>query len=363
LLICPSGNLFVIGSHRRAGKLSRSNGSRYSAVVELAMKRRNFLGVLGTVPAWPLAASAQQQRIPIVGFVGFASPAIDALIIQPFRKALADLGYVEGRAIVVEVRNAGGDVARGHALIDELAARPVDVLFAPGPAAARAIVRKTKIPVVAIALPAVQSDPELFQSLARPGGSLTGFSAFGEEMSAKRVAMLKEILPGLTKLGVMHNATDPTFQAWGAQTMAETKKLGIEPIRLGISAPTAEQVTEQVKKLADAGGTAMIVIRDYMTAAMIDDICRIGIEAKIAVIGEQAEFAQAGALFSYGADIADLSRRAAGYVDLILKGQKPAEMPIQLPTKFELIVNLKTARALGLAVPPTILVLTDNVIE
>jgi len=107
----------------------------------------------------------------------------------------------------------------------------------------------------------------------------------------------------------------------------------------------------------------MIVIRDYMTAAMIDDICRIGIEAKIAVIGEQAEFAQAGALFSYGADIADLSRRAAGYVDLILKGQKPAEMPIQLPTKFELIVNLKTARALGLAVPPTILVLTDNVIE
>jgi putative ABC transport system substrate-binding protein len=328
----------------------------------LAIKRRDFLGVLATA-AWPHTASAQQQRIPIVGFVGFTSPAIDASIHQPFRKALADLGYVEGRNIIVEVRNSAGDVARGHAILDELIARPVDVLFAPGPAAARAIVRKTKIPVVAIALPAVQSDPELFQSLARPGGSLTGFSAFGEEMSAKRVAMFKEILPGLTKLGVMHNATDPTFTAWGAQTMAETKKLGIEPIRVGISAPTAEQVTEQVRKLADAGGTAMIVIRDYMTAAMIDDICRIGIEAKIAVIGEQAEFAQAGALFSYGADITDLSRRAAGYVDLILKGQKPAEMPIQLPTKFELVVNLKTARALGLTVPPTILVLTDNVIE
>jgi ABC-type uncharacterized transport system substrate-binding protein len=330
--------------------------------MELGMKRRHFLGCLGAVATWPQAVLAQ-QRIPVVGFVGFANPAIDDAIVAPFRKGLADLGYVEGRNIVVEVRSANGDVARGHALIDELAAKPVDVLFAPGPASARAVVSKTKIPVVAIALPAVQSDPELFQSLARPGGSLTGFAAFGEEMSAKRIAMLKEILPGLTRLGVMHNATDPTFNAWGEQTMADTKKLGIEPIRVGLSAPTAAQVTEQVKKLADAGGTAMIVIRDYMTAAMTNDICRIGGEAKIAVIGEQAEFAQAGALFSYGADIVDLSRRAAFYVDQILKGQKPAEMPIQLPTKFEMVVNLKTARALGLTIPSTILVFADQTIE
>ena len=161
----------------------------------------------------------------------------------------------------------------------------------------------------------------------------------------------------------MHNATDPTFSAWGEQTMADTKKFGIEPIRAGLSAPTPAQVTEQIKKLADAGGTAMIVIRDYMTAAMVTEICRTGAEMKIAVIGEQAEFAQAGALFSYGADIVDLSRRAAGYVDQILKGQKPADMPIQLPTKFELVVNLRTARALGLTVPPTILVFADQTIE
>jgi putative ABC transport system substrate-binding protein len=327
------------------------------------MKRRDFLGVLATAAGWPRAASAQQPRIPTVGFLGFASEAIDAAIHQPFRKALADLGYVEGRTIKVEIRSAAGDIARGHAIIDEFAAIPVDVLLAPGPAAARAAVRKTKIPVVAIALPAVQSDPELFQSLARPGGTLTGFSAFGEEMSAKRIAMLQEILPGLTRLGVMHNATDPTFSAWGDQTMAETKKLGIEPVRAGLAAPTPALVTEQIRKLADAGVTAMIVIRDYMTAAMINEICRTGTEAKIAVIGEHAEFARAGALFSYGADIVDISRRAAGYVDLILKGQTPAEMPIQLPTKFELTVNLRTARTLGLTIPPTILVLTDEVIE
>lgn len=223
--------------------------------------------------------------------------------------------------------------------------------------------RKTSISVVAVALPAVQSDPDLFQSLARPGGSLTGFAAFGEEMSSKRIEMVREILPGLKRLGVMNNATDPTFSAWGARTMTEARAAGIEPVRLGLTAATLAAVSEQIRLLADAGGGAMVVIRDYMTSAMRDEICRAGIESKIAVIGEQGEFARAGALLSYGADIGDLFRRAAGYVDLILKGRKPAEMPIQLPTKFELIVNLKTARALGLTIPPSILVLTDDVIE
>jgi putative ABC transport system substrate-binding protein len=239
----------------------------------------------------------------------------------------------------------------------------VDVLLSPGAAAARAIVKKTNIPVVAVALPAVQSDPDLFQSLARPGGSLTGFAAFGEEMSAKRIEMLREVLPGLKKLGVMNNATDPTFSAWGAQTMEEAQRASIEPVRLGLTAASPTAVAEQFKILTDAGGNAMIVIRDYMTAAMQNEICRMGIERKIAVIGQHGEFARAGALFSYGADIGDLFRRAAEYVDLILKGQKPAELPIQLPTKFELIVNLKTARALGLTIPLTMLVLTDEIIE
>jgi putative ABC transport system substrate-binding protein len=327
------------------------------------MRRREFLGILGAAAVSSKAAFAQQQRMPIVGFVGFATPEVDAATLVPFRKAIADLGYVEGRSIIIDAQSTGGDIGRGIALIEALAGRPVDVLLAPGPAAARAIVKKTSIPVVAVALPAVQSDPDLFQSLARPGGSLTGFAAFGEEMSAKRIEMLREMLPGLRKLGVMNNATDPTFSAWGAQTMQEARMAGIEPVRLGLTAASSAAVAEQFKVLVDAGGNAMIVIRDYMTAAMQNDICRMGAEMKIAVIGQQGEFARAGALFSYGADIGDLFRRAAGYVDLILKGKKPAEMPIQLPTKFELVVNLKTARALGLTVPPTILVLTDEVIE
>jgi ABC-type uncharacterized transport system substrate-binding protein len=326
------------------------------------MRRREFLGALAMAAASARAALAQ-QRVPVVGFVGFATPEVDNATLVPFRKAMAELGYVEGRNIVIEARSTGGDVSRGLALIDELVARPVDVLLSPGPAAARAIVKRTDIPVVAVALPAVQSDPDLFQSLAKPGGSLTGFAAFGEEMSAKRIEMLREILPGLKKLGVMNNATDPTFSAWGTQTMNEAQMAGVEPVRLGLTTASPAAVAGQFKVLADAGGNAVIVIRDYMTAAMQNEICRIGAEMKIAVIGQQGEFARAGALFSYGADVGDLFRRAAGYVDLILKGRKPADMPIQLPIKVELVVNLKTARALGLSIPPTILVLTDEVIE
>lgn len=336
--------------------------SSYSGAMKLAMKRRNFLGLIGAAAAWPWAAWAQ-QRIPVIGFVGFATPEVDDPLLMHFRKALAELGYVEGRDILVEALSTGGDVTRGLALIDAFIARPVDVMLTPGPAAARAVVRRSRIPVVAVALPAVQSDPDLFQSLARPGGSLTGFAAFGEEMSAKRIEMLREMLPGVKKIGVMNNATDPTFSAWGAQTMTEVRNAGLEPVRLGLTAATPEAVAEQFRVLAEAGGTAMIVIRDYMTAAMQNDICRIGLENKIAVIGQQGEVARAGALFSYGADIADLFRRAAGYVDRILKGAKPAEMPIQLPTKFEMIVNAKTARALGLTIPPTILVFADETIE
>jgi putative ABC transport system substrate-binding protein len=164
-------------------------------------------------------------------------------------------------------------------------------------------------------------------------------------------------------MGVLNNATDPTFSAWGAQTIEEARRAGLEPVRLGLTSASPAAIAEQFNVLAAAGGNAVIVIRDYMTAAMQDEICRIGIDMKIAVIGQHKEFAHVGALISYGADIGDLFRRAAGYVDLILKGQKPANMPIQLPTKFELTVNLKTARALGVTIPPTILVLTDVVIE
>jgi putative ABC transport system substrate-binding protein len=295
--------------------------------------------------------------------VGFASAGVDSRTILPFRQALAELGYVEGRTIILETRNAEGNVERGHALLSELAALPVDVFLSPGPAASRAIVRITKIPVVAVALPATESEPNLFSSLAHPGGSLTGFSAFGEEMSAKRIEMLKEVMPGLKTLGVLHNATDPTSSAWGERTMDDARKSGLEPVRLGLNSLSTTVVIEHFRKLGQMQGTAVMVIRDFLTAALIADICSIGLDARVGVVGEYSEVVRSGGLFSYGADQADLFRRAAGYVDRILKGEKAADLPIQLPTKFELSVNLKTARALGLNLPPAILVRADEVIE
>lgn len=332
------------------------------------MRRREFIGLLGgAASAWPLSARGQQparlQRLPIVGFVQFSAQAVNEQILVPFRQGLSALGYTEGRSIAIEVRNAHGNVAQGHALVSELAALPVDVFLSPGPAATRAIVSKTTIPVVAVALPATQSEPGLFSSLARPGGTVTGFSAFGEDMSAKRIEMLREIMPGLKVLGVMHNATDPTFSAWGERTIADARKLGIEPVGLGLDAPSPALVTGHFRKLAEMGGTAMIVVRDFMTAVLQDDICRAGADARIAVVSEQSDFARSGALFTYGPDFADLFRRAAGYVDRIVKGEKAGDLPIQLPTKFELVVNVKTARLLGLEMPPSILVRAEEVIE
>jgi len=331
------------------------------------MRRRDFVAILGgAVTAWPLSAQGQQQpgarRIPIVGFIGLASAAVDSQAILPFRKTLSELGYIEGRTIVIEERNAEGNVERARALIAELAALPVDVFLSPGPAMSRALVRLTKIPVVAIALPATASEPELFSSLAHPGGTLTGFSALGEEMSAKRIEMLKELIPGLKTLGVMHNATDPSF-TWGEQTMADARKSGLEPVKFGLSSLSTATVVAHFKTLGEMRGAAMIVLRDFLTAALTADICKAGIDARIAVVGEFSEYARAGALLSYGADQADLLRRAAGYVDRVLKGEKAADLPIQLPTKFELAINLTTARTIGIDIPPTIQVRAEQVIE
>ena len=332
------------------------------------MRRRDFIALVGgAATAWPFGAQAQQdpgtRRVPRVGFVGLASSAVDDSAILPFRQALKELGYTEGRNIILEIRNAEGDINRGHALIAELAALPVDVFLSPGPAVSRALVRKTDIPVVAESRATGHRVAGVAISLADPGGSLTGFSAFGEEMSAKRIEMLKEILPRLKTLGVMHNATDPMFRAWGERTIDDARRQGIEPVQLGLDPSQPAPVAEQFRKLADKGGTARIVIRDFLTAALRDDICKAGLDGRIAVIGEYGDIARAGPLFSYGADPGDLFRPSPGYVDRILKGEKPADLPIQLPTKFELNMNLKTARTLGLTIPPSLLVLADQVIE
>jgi putative ABC transport system substrate-binding protein len=317
-----------------------------------------------TLPLLALPAlAAAQRRLPVVGFVGFASEAGDRPSVTAFREGMRAQGMVEGQGWQFEHRHADGDALRGAGIIRDFAALPVAVFIVPGPSAARAIRRATTIPLVAIGLPPVQSDPDLFASLARPGGSVTGFASFGEEMSAKRIEFLRETIPALSAIGVMHNAADPTFDAWGRLSEASARAQGLRVLRLPLTQRDPVALAAGLRALRQEGAQALVVVRDFLTSSMIEDITATALAEGIAVIGDQARFAHAGALFSYGANLPDLFRRAAGYVIRILRGEKPGDLPVQLPTAIEFVVNLRTARALGLTVPHPILARADEVIE
>jgi putative ABC transport system substrate-binding protein len=309
-------------------------------------------------------ASAQSNRtMPRLGFLGIAARQSDEPMILAFRRGLAELGYEDGRNISILIRSAEGRIERVPDMIAEFASLNVDVLIAAGQAAARAIARATKIPVVALNLPPASSDSDLFVSLARPGGTVTGFSSLGEELSAKRIELLKEALPGLSVVGVLHNSVDPTFLGWGVQTEKGLREHGLRPVRAGLSTPSLSDLRQAIRQLRAEGATALIVVRDFLTSMLGPDICAIALEEKIAVIGETRDLVHRGALMSYGTDVVDQAYRAAAYVDKILKGAKPGDLPIQLATKLELVINLKTARELGLNIAQSVLIRADEVIE
>jgi putative ABC transport system substrate-binding protein len=326
------------------------------------MRRREFAGALA-LAFWPLDARAQSsQEPPLVGFFRLGATDVDADVLRSFRNGLAELGYLEGRTVALDSRAAGGDVKAGVALIEEMARRPVAVFIAPGPAAARLIRRTTDIPIVAIGLPP-DGEGGLFSTLARPGGSVTGFSSFGEELSAKRIEVLRELLPQLSRLGILHNVADPVFNQWGGQTERSAAALGIRPIRLKLDSAKPGLVSELLRTGRAEGMEAVVVVRDFLTVTMREEIVRTSAELGMAVIAEERAFVQAGALMSYGPDILDLFRRAAGHVDRILRGAKAGDLPIELPAKFELALNQQTARALGLTISPSLLARADEVID
>jgi putative ABC transport system substrate-binding protein len=275
---------------------------------------------------------------------------------------LQQQGYVEGQSILVEARHAGGDVDVAARLIDELARRPVTVFVAPGPAAARSIHRATKIPVVAVGLPPSGND-DLYTSLARPGGTVTGFTFFGETLSAKRIEVLREMLPHVRVLGILHNAADPVFRDWGVQTEASAREQGLQPVRLGLRSTSPTEVQDLLRSLRAQGSDVVLVVRDFMTHTAIDEIIRSSADLGLAVVTEQARYVEAGALMSYGPDTSDLFRRAAGYVDRIIKGEKAGDLPIEVPAKYEFAINLRSARARGLDVPLPLLAQADLVVE
>jgi putative ABC transport system substrate-binding protein len=192
---------------------------------------------------------------------------------------------------------------------------------------------------------------------------VTGFSYFGEALSAKRIEALRELLPKSSVLGILHNVADPVFREWGAQTEAAARAQGFQPLRLGLRSSSSAELIELLRSLRSQSGDAVIVISDFLTVSLKDEIIRTCAELGIVVIAEWPAFVQSGALMFYGADIPDLFRQAAGYVDRIIKGEQAGDLPIQLATKFQMVINLKTARTMGLDVPPALLTQADEVIE
>jgi putative ABC transport system substrate-binding protein len=327
----------------------------------ILVSRRAVLAGLSLQGLGPGRALAQAGGMPRVGFMGFATPAADAPTLDALRDGLREQGMPDGTTVLVEARHAGGDIALAERMIAELAALPVSVFVSPGPAATRLLHRMTGLPIVAIGL--LPGDTDLFDSVAKPGGSVTGLSSFGEGLSAKRIEILREMFPQVRTIGVLHNTIDPVFRDWGVQTEAAILKVGLDAVRAPLRSTTVEELAAQLDMLKGRNAEAVVVIRDFLTQSLFQEIIRQGHARGLSLVAEQKMFVQAGALMSYGPDINDLFRRAAGHVVRILRGTPPGQIPIEFPVRFELALNLRTAREAGHTIPATVLARADDLVD
>jgi putative ABC transport system substrate-binding protein len=328
------------------------------------MKRREFITLVGGAAAWPLAVRAQTERVRRIGilFGGFseADPESRARI-EALTRQLQELGWVGGRNIKIDVRFGGGDDTRRRAYAEELIGWMPDVLVANSAPAVLALAQQTKaIPIVFTSL----FDPVgsgLVASLSRPGGNITGYSNFEPAMAGKWLELLKEIAPKVTRVSAMFDRGNP-----GVTEFTRTAENVAPSLRLQyVSAPVsnAKDVQDAIDMAAWEPSSGLAVFGGTVTSANREAIVRLVAQHRMPAIYAFRYYVTSGGLVSYSVDAVDLFRRAATYVDRILKGAKPADLPVQRPTKFELVVNLKTANALGLTVPPTLLATADEVIE
>jgi putative tryptophan/tyrosine transport system substrate-binding protein len=326
------------------------------------MRRREFITVLGGAVAWPVAGRAQQPvKVARIGFLGLAPVSNFASRVQALREGLQALGYVEGRNFVIEFRWAESTQHLRN-LAAELVAMNVDVIFAQASTFVEPARHATKtIPIVF----ASHADPVgtgHVISLARPGGNITGLSVVLTELAAKQLELLKEALPHATRIGVLWNPTTPSHPSALQAVEGAAKKLGVQ-LRL-VPTPTIEAFDEAFATMSRERLDGFLILASpfgYLAGGARQ--AELALKHRLPGVFGFKENAEAGGLMSYSADILDLFRRSAIYIDKILKGAKPADLPVQQPTKFELVINLKTAKALGLAVPPTLLARADNVIE
>jgi putative ABC transport system substrate-binding protein len=325
------------------------------------MRRREFISLLGGAAAgWPIAARAQQPaKPPTIGFLGASTPSAWSRWVAAFERRLRELGWIEGRMVAIEYRWAEGRSERYAEIAAEFVRLKVDVIVTVGSAVLAAKQATSVIPIVfAVAVDPLGSG--FVASLARPGGNVTGLSVQSSDLAGKRLEILRELLPGLRRLAIMANVGYAAAAVEMGEVQAAVRTLGLDAATLEIR--RAEDIApafDALKGRADA----LYVCTDALVNANRMHINTLALAARLPTMHAPREFLEGGGLVSYGPDYADLFRRAAEFVDKILRGAKPGEIPVEQPTKFDLVINLTTAKALGLTIPETVLVRADEVIE
>jgi putative tryptophan/tyrosine transport system substrate-binding protein len=332
------------------------------------MKRRAFIALLGgAAAAWPLAARAQQDdKVARIGCLvtGALGSYQARAMVDAFRQGLRERGYVEGQNIIIEYRSADGSIERFPRLADELASLKLDLIHVPNTPAARAAQQATStIPIVAVAMGDPVGDG-LVASLARPGGNITGLTFLGPELAGKRLDLLKQAVPNVFRIAALWHPdafSDRTTREMLQATQAAARTLAVELQSIEVRAP--DEIGRAFSTAARERADAILVLASAMLFNERKQIVDLAVKHRLPSMSNAREFAELGGFIAYGASLTDLQRRSAIYVDKILKGAKPADLPVEQPTKFELVVNLKTAKTLGLNVPLQMQQLADEVIE